>query len=161
MLIGILSDTHDNLPKVKAALDIFKENAVNLIFHAGDIVSPFTARLINENIPADLPIYLVFGNNDGEKEGLRQVFPQITNPPFVVNIEHKLYVLAHSKDQISMEITEKADVIITGHTHKAEIIKDEDGKLWVNPGEACGWLTGKSSLVILNTEDMRPKLIEF
>jgi predicted phosphodiesterase len=30
----------------------------------------------------------------------------------------------------------------------------------VNPGEACGWLTGRSTVVVLDSTTMTPRLIE-
>ncbi|HCL90984.1 MAG TPA: YfcE family phosphodiesterase, partial [Candidatus Atribacteria bacterium] len=42
MKIGIISDTHDNLPKIKKAVGIFNREKVELVLHAGDFVSPFT-----------------------------------------------------------------------------------------------------------------------
>ncbi len=159
MKIGIFSDTHDNLDKIKEAMNVFKKEAVDTIFHAGDIISPFAAKLIAE-LSNDKPIYIVFGNNDGEHNGLKKVFPQITKGPVLVDIDHKIFLLSHRIEDVDDELAEKSDVIITGHTHQLEIRKDEKGKLWINPGEACGWLKGKGTVVILDTESMDTKQVE-
>jgi putative phosphoesterase len=37
-MIGIISDTHDNLPAIKRAVDLFNEKNVDLVLHAGDFV---------------------------------------------------------------------------------------------------------------------------
>jgi putative phosphoesterase len=42
MIIGIISDSHDNLTQIKIAVDIFNREKVELVLHAGDFVSPFT-----------------------------------------------------------------------------------------------------------------------
>jgi len=35
MKIGIISDTHDNLPQIKKAVEIFNREKVELVLHAG------------------------------------------------------------------------------------------------------------------------------
>ena len=42
MKIGVLSDTHDHIPKIKRAVEIFNEEKVDLVLHSGDIVAPFS-----------------------------------------------------------------------------------------------------------------------
>jgi len=49
-------------------------------------------------------------------------------------------------------------LLVYGHTHEIDIRVGET--LVVNPGEACGWLTGKSTVVLLDSEDMTPRLVE-
>ncbi|KUK61822.1 MAG: Phosphodiesterase [Methanoculleus marisnigri] len=44
MRIGILSDTHDNLQMVDAAVRQLNREQVDLTLHAGDYVSPFVMR---------------------------------------------------------------------------------------------------------------------
>ncbi len=73
MLIGLMSDTHDNLPQVDKAVRRFNEENVELVLHAGDYVAAFViprfkdlkARLIG-----------VFGNNDGDHELLKLRFKE-------------------------------------------------------------------------------------
>jgi len=74
MKIGIISDTHDNLLQIKKAVDIFNQEKVDLVLHAGDFVSPFTA-LEFKNLNCSLKG--VFGNNDGDKILLRKMFKRI------------------------------------------------------------------------------------
>jgi hypothetical protein len=41
VLIGLMADTHDNLPMVDKAVHRFNEENVGLVLHAGDYVAPF------------------------------------------------------------------------------------------------------------------------
>ena len=41
MLVGLISDTHDNLPMVEKAVKRLNEEKVGLVLHAGDYVAPF------------------------------------------------------------------------------------------------------------------------
>jgi len=50
------------------------------------------------------------------------------------------------------------DVIIYGHTHRTDIRKIGN-TLIVNPGELCGWLTGKYTVAIIDTENLNAKII--
>jgi putative phosphoesterase len=61
MKIGVVSDTHDNLDIVNAAVEQF-EGAVDAVVHCGDVVAPFAATPFD----ADFEFYAVRGNNDGE-----------------------------------------------------------------------------------------------
>ena len=70
-MIGILSDTHDNLTRVREAVRLFNDAGCDLVIHAGDFVAPFAAEELR-NLRA--PVKAVYGNCDGEKAGLAQVF---------------------------------------------------------------------------------------
>jgi len=51
------------------------------------------------------------------------------------------------------------NAVIHGHSHNKSIEKKEK-TLAINPGELCGYLTGKSSLALLDTIKHEAKLIE-
>ena len=64
----------------------------------------------------------------------------------------------HEHDCVEEFIKVKsADVIIYGHTHEADIRKGHP--LVINPGESGGWLKGKSTIAILDTEVMETALV--
>ena len=68
-MIGILSDSHDNLPMIGRAVRVFNDAGCDLVIHAGDIVAPFAARAL---AGLRAPIKAVFGNCDGERKGLEE-----------------------------------------------------------------------------------------
>jgi putative phosphoesterase len=47
-LIGIISDSHDNMDAIRKAVGFFNNSDVKAVLHAGDLVSPFTARAFKE-----------------------------------------------------------------------------------------------------------------
>lgn len=51
MLIGIISDTHDNQDKTRKAIELFNSKGVEYVIHAGDYISPFTLKLFKELMP--------------------------------------------------------------------------------------------------------------
>jgi len=155
MLIGVLSDTHDNLPKVQRALEIFKARGAEALLHAGDFVAPFTVRLM---LKAGLPVVAVFDNNNGEHDGLKKLCPTIHDAPHVFQLDGRTIVLAHERESVEGEATAGADLVIYGHNH---IMKVENGPpVLLNPGECGGWLSGKSTAALVDLSDMRVEIID-
>ncbi len=142
MKIGLISDTHDNLPLIKKAVEFFNSKNIELVLHAGDFIAPFSIRPFEE---LNCPWRGVFGNNDGEREGLSKISQgRIVEPPLFLEFDSKKIALTHKF--IDLE----ADVIVSGHTHISKVEK-RDSTLIVNPGEASGWLYGKATVGILDT----------
>lgn len=162
-LIGIISDTHDNLDAIDEAIGIFNSKKVSLVIHAGDYIAPFSAAKFEK---LDAPMVGVFGNNDGEKVGLRKKFLEID-----VSLEDLLQ-LTHDDKKIAvyhgtikpvvdaLVKSREYDVVVSGHSHEASV-RFEGGILVINPGEACGYLSGKRTLCILDYEKMEAEIVEF
>lgn len=160
MKIGIISDTHDNLAQIKKAVDIFNREKVELILHAGDFVSPFTF-LEFKNL--NCPLKGVFGNNDGDKLYLQEKFKgigEIYSAPYEAIIDHKNIIMLHKEKLIdALAESQKYDVIIYGHTHRTDLHKI--GKtLIINPGECSGWLSGKSTIALLDLTNLKAIIID-
>jgi putative phosphoesterase len=51
------------------------------------------------------------------------------------------------------------DVVVHGHTHAPEI-RRKGSTLIINPGEICGYLTGKSTLALLDTSKREARIVE-
>jgi hypothetical protein len=154
MRIGILSDSHDNLPKIEKAVEFFNKNKVKFVLHAGDFVAPFT-------IPKLKALKCgwcgVFGNNDGEREGLLGISEgKIKEGPLEMELEKKKIILAHDINKINRP--ENAHLIVFGHTHRPQVINKE-GRLRINPGECGGWLTGKSTIAIVDLASLETEII--
>ena len=49
--------------------------------------------------------------------------------------------------------------MVYGHTHKAEVY--ESGRtLVVNPGEVCGYFSGKSTVALLDMDKLEAKIVD-
>jgi putative phosphoesterase len=159
MKVGILADSHDNMPMVARAVELFNKEKVELVLHAGDFISPITA---NEFAKLKAPLIGIFGNNDGDKLYLTEQFCNIGKlyPDFhEFTVGGKHGVLMHEPKFIDALIKSRHyDLVVYGHTHNIDI---REGKpLIINPGECGGWLTGRATVVILDTETMQPRLID-
>lgn len=73
-MIGVISDTHDNIEAIRLAVELFNSKRVELVVHAGDYVAPFTYA---EFKGLNSKFLGVFGNNDGEKGGLRETYSKL------------------------------------------------------------------------------------
>jgi len=156
MLIGVISDTHDRLPLIERALELFRRRGVSAVIHAGDLVSPFAAKLFK---PLGDRLYVIYGNNDGEKAGLKDVLPQICSGPLRVELEGRKILVHHALEWVGREDADWAQIVVTGHTHEPRCDR-EGGKLVVNPGECCGWVTGRCTVALLDTDGPTAESIE-
>ena len=152
MKIGIMSDTHDNLPAITKAVGVFNDADVSLVIHAGDLVAPFVSIPLKQ-LKADF--VAVFGNNDGERLGLSRVFEGcIHRPPYDFQFQGKKILVLHEPDQLKA-LAESGcyDAVVYGHTHIADV---QEGKtLIINPGECCGWLKGRRTVALWELESNR------
>jgi putative phosphoesterase len=158
MKIGVIADTHDRLPTFRRAIAMFKRLHVEAVFHAGDFVAPFAAKLIAAD-ELTLPLYCVYGNNDGERAGLKAILPNLVDGPLKVQLGGRTIVMAHFIDWMMPADYADADVVITGHTHKV-VNETRDGKLFLNPGECCGWLTERCTIAILDLAKLQADIVE-
>ncbi len=154
--IGVLSDTHDRLPAIEAALQEFAAVGVRTLLHPGDIVAPFAARLLAD---FDGTLHVTYGNNDGERHGLKQVLPQIKDGPLLIEIENRRVLLHHALEWCQAEEIDSAEIIVTGHTHQP-LIERRAGRLFVNPGECCGWVTGRATVALIDPDRLEAELVE-
>lgn len=161
MKIGVISDTHDHLTQIAKAVEYLNQQSLNQVIHVGDLISPFTA---NEFEKLTHPMVAIYGNNDGERFGLKQKFASIDVPihedPYALELHGRKILVIHKNDLIRpLTSSGQYDVILYGHTHKP-VVRQGDC-LVVNPGEVCGWLTDKGTLAIVDLDALTAEVIEF
>jgi len=145
---------------IRYAVDFFNRKNVEIVLHAGDYVSPFTAQEFSK---LKMKLIGVFGNNDGDKPYLLERFKknigEIKQDFFELDLGGKKVVVMHQPKFIDQLLKDKKyDVVIYGHTHKIDIRKGS--ALVINPGECGGWLTGRSTVAILDTKNLIPEIID-
>lgn len=152
--IALLSDSHDNLPALRAALAQVRETGATMLLHMGDLSAPFVINELGNAFAG--PIHIVFGNNDADGRLIQtnaSKFPQITL--------HGIYgeFAAAGKEFAMIHYPEPAlriaqagvhDLVAYGHNHTRKI--ERIGKTWlVNPGELLG-LLGEKTWALFDTE---------
>ena len=153
MIIGLISDTHDNVPMIKRAVGRLKEERVKLVLHAGDYISLFTAKPYAE---LGVPMIGVFGNNCAETEELKKVYATVgaNLRGYFAEVEEGGLKIAlthgHIKSEMDRAMSGEYDVVVRGHSHRASV-RDENGVLVINPGEVCGYVSGSNTVAFLDT----------
>jgi putative phosphoesterase len=157
--IGILSDTHDHLARIAQAVALFNEEEVGLVLHAGDFASPTTARELRH---LRAPLVGVFGNNDGDRLFLTKALAGVGTlhaGPHELEVAGQRAVLMHEPRCLEALVRSGSfRLVVYGHTHAIDV--REGSPLVVNPGECGGWLTGRATVVVVDTEGFSPRLID-
>ncbi len=158
MLIGVVSDTHDDMAAVKKAVEFLNAKGVLHVLHAGDFVSPFTFEVLGD-LKAEFTG--VFGNNDGDRLLLNEKSGgRILNQPCTLALDGKAIVVVHEPSVVeALAASGRFDIVIYGHTHTPDIRKT-GGALIINPGKVARLHKGRSTLSVLDTEKMEAGLIE-
>lgn len=162
-LIGIISDTHDNLPLITRAVRKFNRYQVDLVLHAGDYVSPFTIPYFKTLAARFIGVY---GNNCAERELLKYKFTELDAELrgffAEVNVEKIKIALLHGHDVellTSLIHSGAYNIVIHGHTHNSQIKKVRKTMV-INPGEACGYLTNRATIALLDTVTLEAKIVD-
>jgi len=155
MIVGILSDSHDNLPVIRQAVQRLKAEGAETLIHAGDFIAPFSVKALVE-FPGE--VIAVFGNNDGERDGIRKALPSVSDPPRVEMLDGRTFVIVHDVAQATENVLETADVLIYGHSHEPVI--ERTHRLTINPGECGGWVNGRCTAALLDTQTLEARVID-
>ena len=157
MKIIMMADSHDNLPQLHKAVEWCNNEKVDHVLHAGDLVSPFVNKALKN---LNMPMTIVFGNNDGERKGLSSTFKdRIFTPPHIVNLDNRKIAMLHEPDPMEdLQKNERVDLILYGHLHEIDIRKGTPHI--VSPGELGGWLTERSTMAVWDTESDAISIIE-
>ena len=164
MLVGLMSDTHDNLPMIDKAVKKLNEMNVELVLHAGDYVAGFAVPRLKE---VKSKLIGVFGNNDGDHELLKRRFSEYSNMEIRDTFAEipaggmKIVLLHGSNAELLNALINSGsfDFVVHGHSHNVETSRK--GKtLVVNPGEVCGYVTGKATIGLLDTAKREARIFE-
>lgn len=152
MKIGIISDIHDNVWNLKAALEVVKDSEV--LICCGDLCSPFIVDLMADGFTNQ--IHIVFGNNDGDQYRITNNAIKYDGRVMVhgefaeLNLAGKRFAVNHYPN-IARSIAGAGDfdVVCYGHNHIYKV--EECGNtLMINPGAVMGY-DGVNKKVIPST----------
>jgi len=154
MKLGIISDIHDHIANLRAALQALQP--AECLICCGDLCSPFIIKELGEGFP-DRDIHIVFGNNDADLFRITAKaaeYPQIhLHGEFCdLTLGNKRFAVNHF-DNIGRALAHSAqyDVVCFGHNHQFQVSR-EGGTLIINPGEIMGELTGSATCVMYDSE---------
>ena len=142
MRVALIGDSHDRVPAIRELGRRFADAGAGLVLHTGDYCSPFALATLTE---LNLPLAGVFGRNDGDRESLRAESARAVGA--------EIYESPHSVELDIGEVHERSleahDVVVHGCTHEYAVTT-LGRSLVINPGEACGWLHGTPTAMLLD-----------
>jgi uncharacterized protein len=161
MIIGVLSDSHDNIWKLDKATPHLQE--ADVVLHCGDLCAPFMITRLGQSLP-QIPIHVVWGNNDGDTFLIAQkasAFPAITLHGALAEVElDGLVVAVNHYPEIARGLALSAayDLVCYGHDHMANEEKLGDCVL-LNPGELMG-MNGRSSIAFVDSDTRKVRFVD-
>ncbi len=161
MKIVVLSDSHDNITNLDAALPTLR--SAEAIIHCGDLCSPFMIHRIGSGV-GEIPVHIVWGNNEGDPWRIAKAaneYPSIIlHGALAELVLGGLRVAVNHYPRIARGLAKSGDydLVCYGHDHIAH--EEWIGEcLLFNPGELLG-LKGRSTLAVVDTDDRKVRWVE-
>ena len=135
MLIGLISDTHNNQQTTKAALARFRQAQIETVLHAGDVTNVKTLRLFE-----DFDVWIARGNIDHDPN-LPKVTKELFGPGRLANVHVLTFdgiriAMTHgsSWQRLTALIRDTSNsYVIHGHTHTPRDERQGTVRI-INPG---------------------------
>jgi uncharacterized protein len=135
MLLGIVSDTHGDIPRTRAAARLLDSLGVAAVIHCGDIGTPEVVSLFSA-----WPTHFVFGNCDHDRKSLARAIEQAGQTCHgtfgKLEFDGVRIAFLHGDDAEALReaiVGDCWDVVCHGHTHVVR--QEQRGKtLVLNPG---------------------------
>jgi len=150
VIIGILSDTHDKLDNMIAAMKLLRDGGAEFFIHCGDVGGE---KIIDQL--AGLPAALVWGNNDWNRTDLTRYAEALSIAVFEnfgeLELGGKKFAVTHGDDlKLVRKILDeqKHDYVLMGHTHVKADRRLEHTRL-INPGAL--YRSAQKSVAMLDT----------
>jgi putative phosphoesterase len=119
MFVGILSDTHDRVDAMAAAMKLLRDGGAEFYVHCGDVGSE---RVLDHL--AGVPCAFVFGNTDWDRAALARYAERIgvaCHGAFAdLELGGKKFAVVHGDDfklKQRLLAEQKHDYLLQGHTH--------------------------------------------
>jgi len=159
-LIGVLSDTHNNIANLRAALEIFEQRGVSTLIHCGDVTALATLEWL-----AEFRVIYVYGNGDytaGEmREMLLRYDPQnYGGLTYNGELGGARIAAAHGHLPGSVEDLARSgeyDYVFHGHTHHRRDERIGRARV-INPGALGGLHRQERSVCLV---DLASEQVEF
>lgn len=156
MKLGLLSDTHNQLPESRRALDLLLALEAQHLVHAGDAGENVVELLSALCRRLQLRAHVAIGNCDRASLADGAFFPQPPGiergPTLEFVLEHKRCLVLHGDQFREVEralSSGKYDYVFTGHTHEPHDQRVNRTR-WINPGSAVRPRRGPPTAAVLN-----------
>jgi putative phosphoesterase len=119
MRIGIISDTHNRLPRTAAAVELLRGEGAEILIHCGDLTGAEVVLTCGV-----LPSYFVFGNNDADNvpallRAIEKVGGDCLRWGGEVTLAGKRIAVAHGHMHTDVRrlLAAQPDYLLSGHSH--------------------------------------------
>jgi putative phosphoesterase len=158
MLIGIISDIHDHLWRLRMALERIQSAGAEALICCGDLCSPFVVAELARGFTAGR-IHIVFGNNDGDRYRITTTAMQqkdangasrveVHGESVALELGGKRIFVHHFNDVGTLVAAGgEFDAVCFGHNHEWEASRRRSGSLEINPGAIMGWHPKRGDIV--------------
>jgi len=171
MKVCIVSDSHDHIPLLDAAVAQAKEQGVEAVLHCGDVVAPSTLHCLEKH---GLPIHVIHGNNTGDLYTLGRLAARpgglLRYHGMDAGLElggRRIFLVHYPHYARAMAATGDWDLVCCGHDHEARIetvqnVKGGSTRL-VNPGTVGGvaapatYVLGDLETMAFSIHDVEPE----
>jgi putative phosphoesterase len=134
MLVGIISDTHDQVYRTRSAVDQLVSAGAEVLIHCGDLT---TAEIVYEC--SKLPSYIVFGNCDYDRESVRRAIDQVGGTCLeqggLITLAGRRIAVTHGNSDAELRrlAALQPDYLLSGHSHRVSD-QQKGPTRWINPG---------------------------
>ena len=168
MKVCILSDSHDHIALIDAAVADAKAAGCEAVLHAGDLVAPSTLNCLHKY---GLPVHVIHGNNTGDLYALTRMAHK---PDSVVRYHgmdagielagKRIFIVHYPHYAHAMAATGDWDIVCCGHSHKVDVtevanIKGGETTI-VNPGTIGGVGTAPATWILGDLASMQFEMRE-
>jgi putative phosphoesterase len=161
MKIGVISDTHDNVDNLQAALEVLLAEDVTTILHCGDVCGPSMIRLLT-----GFDVWIAQGNVDRHSELTRAVEETLGRGRFAwlqkPTLDGYTVAVIHGDNEEAMGnliVSGQYAYVFCGHTHRRRNQRVGHTRV-VNPGALGGTRRQTRSFCILDLETGKARFIE-
>jgi uncharacterized protein len=162
MKICIVSDSHDHIPRLKAAIIDAKQRGAEVVLHCGDVVAPSTLATLQRY---ELPIHAIHGNNSGDLYSLSRLSHK---PGSLIEYygqdadftlaERRIFIVHYPHYARAMAMTGDYDLVCCGHSHKVQMERIANMKqretLLLNPGTVAGIGSAPATYILGDLETL-------
>jgi len=162
MKIGIISDTHNNVENLRAALEVLRTEGVSLLLHCGDATGVEILRELGQ-----FRVIFLFGNGDiltGEmQQALLAMDPQNFAGLVYTGEFDGVHIAAthgHLEGQADQLVrSNRYDFVFQGHSHRHRDVLVGTTRQ-VNPGALGGLHAEPRSFAVLDTQSKNIKFVK-
>jgi len=144
--ICLLSDSHDQILLLDAAVAAAKDLGVEAVLHCGDVVAPSTLKCLEKY---GLPVHVIHGNNTGDTYNLGRLAADPRSPVQYHGMDagielggRRIFMVHYPHYARAMAATGDWDLVCCGHSHHHQrqwLPNLKGGRtLLLNPGTVGG-----------------------